>query len=69
MLRRPERGASLRRTVAGQQAEKQLLARCECGFETQGTLSEVYAVLSKHAREAHNMKVTRAAVAARAKPI
>lgn len=42
--------------------------RCECGFEARGTLPALFPVVRKHGREAHNMKVTRAGVAAMAKP-
>ena len=41
--------------------------RCECGFEARGELSVVAPLVQKHGREAHNMKVTRAQVAAMAR--
>ena len=46
-----------------------LIVQCECGWEARGTLSELVPVVQKHGLEAHNMKVTRAGVAAKAKPI
>jgi len=46
----------------------ELVVRCECGFEARGTLDALVPQLRKHALEAHNMKVTRAQVAARAQP-
>lgn len=47
---------------------KRLMVRCECGFEAQGTLEELYPVVKKHGLDAHNMRVTRAGVAAMARP-
>lgn len=60
--------ASLRAAMAKVAQARQLVARCECGFEARGTLSEVFPVIRKHGLEAHNMRVTRAGVAAMAKP-
>jgi predicted small metal-binding protein len=48
---------------------KELVVRCECGFETRGTLDQIVPALQKHAGESHNMKVTRDQVIARAEPV
>ncbi|HXI95715.1 MAG TPA: DUF1059 domain-containing protein [Candidatus Acidoferrum sp.] len=50
-------------------AGKQLVVSCECGFEVRGSEDEIVPALQKHAGEAHNMKVTREQVLARAHPI
>jgi predicted small metal-binding protein len=47
---------------------KELVVRCECGFEVRGTAARIVPALQKHAGESHNMKVTRAQVLARAEP-
>lgn len=49
-------------------ANKELLVKCDCGFEARGTEKQLVPVVQKHGREAHNMKVTRAQVLAMAKP-
>jgi predicted small metal-binding protein len=49
--------------------QKELVVRCECGFETRGTADQIVPALQKHAGESHNMKVTREQVLARALPI
>lgn len=49
--------------------EKQLVVRCECGFETRGSADQIVPTLQKHAGESHNMKVTREQVLARAEPV
>jgi hypothetical protein len=55
---------------AKQSAAKQLLlVRCECGFEVKGTMAELFPAVKRHGLDAHNMKVTRAGVAAMAKPL
>jgi predicted small metal-binding protein len=48
---------------------KELVVRCECGFETRGTAAQIVPALQKHAGESHNMKVTREQVLARAEPV
>lgn len=48
---------------------KELVVRCECGFETHGTADQIVPALQKHAGESHNMKVTREQVLARAEPV
>jgi len=55
--------------VAQEKAKAELVVRCECGFEARGPLNALVPQLRKHALEAHNMKVTRAQVAARARPL
>jgi len=55
--------------VSGVQPRKELVVRCECGFEVRGTEDQIVPALQKHAGESHNMKVTRAQVLARAQPI
>jgi predicted small metal-binding protein len=49
-------------------ANKELVVRCDCGFEARGTEQQLVPVVQKHGREAHNMKVTREQVLAMAKP-
>jgi predicted small metal-binding protein len=63
------RPAPILRTVTGAGPKKELVVRCECGFETRGTEDQIVPVLQKHAGESHNMKVTRDQVLARARPI
>ncbi len=62
------KSASLRAAMGRASQARQIVARCECGFEARGTFSEVFPVIKKHGLEAHNMRVTRAGVAAKAKP-
>jgi predicted small metal-binding protein len=57
------------RIVSATGAKKELVVRCECGFETRGTEDQIVPALQKHAGESHNMKVTRDQVLARAQPI
>ena len=61
--------APILRTVSGVGRDKELVVRCECGFETRGTEDQIVPALQKHAGESHNMKVTRDQVLARAQPI
>jgi predicted small metal-binding protein len=42
---------------------------CECGWTCRGTEDEVVAACSKHARQEHNMELTREQVLAVARPI
>jgi hypothetical protein len=53
--------------MAQKSDEPDVHVRCECGFEAHGPLAMVAPLVQKHGREAHNMKVTRAQVAAMAK--
>ncbi|HEY4888230.1 MAG TPA: DUF1059 domain-containing protein [Candidatus Dormibacteraeota bacterium] len=55
--------------VIGSEPAKQFVVRCECGWETRGTVDQIVPVLQEHAAESHNMKVTREQVIARAQPI
>jgi len=55
--------------VSASAAKRELVVRCECGFETRGTEDQIVPALQKHAGESHNMKVTRDQVLARAQPI
>jgi predicted small metal-binding protein len=55
--------------VSASGAKKELVVRCECGFETRGTEDQIVPALQKHAGESHNMKVTRDQVLARAQAI
>ncbi|HEY2598419.1 MAG TPA: DUF1059 domain-containing protein [Candidatus Dormibacteraeota bacterium] len=48
---------------------KELVVRCECGFEVRGRPDQIVPALQKHAGESHNMKVTREQVLARAEPV
>ncbi len=49
-------------------ANKELLVRCDCGFEARGTEQKLVPAVQKHGLEAHNMKVTREQVLAMARP-
>lgn len=55
--------------IVAQKSAAPMIVRCECGWEARGTLAELVPVVQKHGLEAHNMKVTRAGVAAKAKPL
>ena len=55
--------------MAKEQTKRELLVRCECGFEARGTLDTLFPIVRKHGDEAHNMKVTREQVLAMAHPI
>jgi predicted small metal-binding protein len=55
--------------VSTVEPKKELVVRCECGFETRGTADQIVPALQKHAGESHNMKVTRDQVLARALPV
>jgi predicted small metal-binding protein len=57
------------RAVSTGGSAKELVVRCECGFETRGTAAQIVPALQKHAGESHNMKVTREQVLARAEPV
>ncbi|HVC77999.1 MAG TPA: hypothetical protein VND96_15915 [Candidatus Micrarchaeaceae archaeon] len=48
---------------------KELVVRCECGFETRGTAAQIVRARQKQAGESHNMKVTREQVPARAERV
>ena len=61
--------APILRMVSRIEPTKELVVRCECGFETRGTEDQIVPALQKHAGESHNMKVTRDQVLARAQPI
>ena len=47
---------------------RELIVRCECGFEVRGNLDALVLLLGEHGRAAHNMAVTREKVAAMARP-
>jgi len=53
--------------MARKNEQAEIVARCECGFEARGPLDVVAPLVQKHGREVHNMKVTRAQVAAMAR--
>jgi predicted small metal-binding protein len=55
--------------VNGIEPPKDLVVRCECGWEARGTEDQIVPAIQKHAAESHNMKVTREQVIARAQPI
>jgi predicted small metal-binding protein len=48
--------------------KRELVVKCECGFEARGTEDELVPAVMKHAEEAHNMQSTREQVLARAVP-
>lgn len=49
-------------------AAREMVVRCECGFEVRGNLDVLVLVLREHGRSAHNMDVTREKVLAMARP-
>lgn len=56
-------------TEPGEQDEKTLLVRCDCGFEVRGTADEVVDAMQDHAKNVHNMTATRDQVLERAKAV
>ena len=48
---------------------RQLIVRCECGFEVRGDADHVVAAIGEHALSAHNMRTTREQVLARAQRV
>jgi predicted small metal-binding protein len=48
------------------ETERNLVVRCECGYEAKGDEDEVVALISKHASELHNMRATREEILSRA---
>lgn len=46
----------------------ELLVKCDCGFEAQGSEETLIPAVQKHGRDAHNMRVTREQVLAMARP-
>jgi predicted small metal-binding protein len=57
------------RAVSRTGPTRELVVRCECGWETRGTAAQIVPAIQKHAGESHNMKVTREQVLARAEPV
>ncbi len=49
--------------------ERELLVKCDCGFEARGTQAELIPVVQEHGRDAHNMSVTPEQVLAMARPV
>ena len=47
---------------------RELLVKCECGFEARGREIELVPLVQKHGREAHNMDATPEQVLAMARP-
>ena len=47
---------------------RELVVRCECGFEARGDEATLVPLVRKHGRDAHNMEVTREQVLAMASP-
>jgi predicted small metal-binding protein len=45
-----------------------LSVQCACGLVMRGTADELVPMVQKHARESHNMQVTREDVLSRARP-
>ncbi len=45
-----------------------LMVSCACGLVMRGTLDVLVTIVQKHASEAHNMRVTREDVLAKAHP-
>jgi predicted small metal-binding protein len=48
--------------------EAVLAVQCACGLVMRGTVDELVPMVQKHARESHNMQVTREDVLSRARP-
>lgn len=48
--------------------DRELVVKCDCGFEMRGTEADLVPEVQKHGREAHNMSVTREQVLAMAAP-
>lgn len=49
-------------------AERQLVVRCQCGWETTGSEEEVVETTQAHGEAVHNMKATRSEVLAMSRP-
>ncbi len=47
---------------------RELVVKCECGFEARGRERELVPLVQKHGREAHNMDATPEQVLAMAQP-
>jgi predicted small metal-binding protein len=47
---------------------RELVVKCECGFEARGEEAELVRQVQKHGREAHNMDATPDQVLAMARP-
>ena len=45
-----------------------LVVQCACGLLMRGPVDELVPMVQKHARESHNMQVTREDVLSRARP-
>jgi predicted small metal-binding protein len=54
--------------VPEQSDTRELIVRCECGFEARGTPDELVPIVRQHGRDAHNMAATREQVLAMARP-
>jgi len=51
------------------QPKRELMVRCDCGFEARGDEDKLVPLVQKHGREAHNMEATREQVLAMARPL
>ena len=49
-------------------ATRELVVKCECGFEAHGPQAELVPIVQQHGREAHNMDATPEQVLAMARP-
>ncbi len=47
---------------------RDLIVRCDCGYEVRGVEADLVPAVQKHGVEAHNMKVSREQVLAMAQP-
>jgi predicted small metal-binding protein len=54
--------------MSGKTTDAILFVLCQCGLRMRGTADELVPQVQKHAREAHNMTVTREEALARAQP-
>jgi predicted small metal-binding protein len=48
--------------------QRELVVRCECGFEARATEPDLVPIVQRHGRETHNMEVTPEQVLAMARP-
>jgi predicted small metal-binding protein len=47
---------------------RELVTRCDCGFEARGPADEMVSAMQKHAGDVHNMAASREEILARARP-
>ena len=47
---------------------QELVARCDCGWAARGSEAEIVPLIQRHAREVHQVEVTREQALAQARP-